>query len=111
MKTCRLSVQVITRQVTYPMKVKMKSHSHNFSLFHVNIRSLKHFDELHLLLHSSKTPFNIIGIPESRQLINREFPTNVDINDYELHSQPTKSACGGVAMYVKKSLDHKVLNH
>ena len=30
---------------------------------------------------------------------------------HQLHSQPTKSGCGGVAMYVKKSLDHKVLNH
>ena len=93
-------------------KANFNSHFHNFSLFHVNIRSLtKHFDELHLLLHSSEIPFDVIGISESKQLINREFPTNVEINDYQLHSQPTKSTCGGVAMYVKKSLDHKVLNH
>ena len=92
--------------------VSINSHYHNFSLFHVNIRSLtKHFDELHLLLHSSEIPFDVIGISESKQLINREFPRNVDINDYQLHSQPTKSACGGVAMHVKKSLHHKVLNH
>ena len=64
-----------------------------------------------MLLHSSEIPFDVIGISESKQLINREFPTNVEINDYQLHSQPTKSTCGGVAMYVKKSLDHKVLNH
>ena len=36
---------------------------------------------------------------------------NVDINHYQLHSQPTKGACRGMAMYVKKSLDHNVLNH
>ena len=64
-----------------------------------------------MLLHSSEIPFDVIGISESKQLINREFPTNVEINDYQLHSQSTKSTCGGVAMYVKKSLDHKVLNH
>ena len=93
-------------------KVNINSHSHNFSLFHVNIRSLtKHFDELHLLLHSSEIPFDVIGISDSKQVISREFLTNVDINDYQLHSQPTKSAFGGVAMYVKKSLYHKVLNH
>ena len=65
-----------------------------------------------MLLHSSKIPFDIIGISESKQLINRKFPINVDINEYQLHvhSQPTKSACGGVAMYVKKSLDHKIFN-
>ena len=33
------------------------------------------------------------------------------MHEDQLHSQPTKSECGGVAMYVKKSLDHKVLNH
>ena len=44
-----------------------------------------------MLLHnSSKIPLDIIGILESKQLINSEFPTNVDINDYQLHSQPTK---------------------
>ena len=89
-------------------KVNMKSHFHNFSLFHVNIRSLtKHFDEVHLLSHSSETQFYVIGISESKQLINREFPTNVDINDYQLHSQPTKSAWGAVAMYVKNFLSIK----
>ena len=57
------------------LKVNKTSHSHNFSLFHVNIRSLtKHFDKLHLLLHSSKIPFDIIGISKSKQLINRDFP-------------------------------------
>ena len=55
--------------------------------------------------------FDIIGILESKQSINSEFPTNIGINDYQLHSQPTESACGGVAMHVKKSLGHKVLNH
>ena len=39
-----------------------------FSLFHVNIRSLtKHFSELHLLINSTKIPFDIIGITESKQ--------------------------------------------
>ena len=72
-------------------KLNINSHSHNFSLFHVNIRSLtKHFDELHLLLHSLEIPFDVIGISESKQLINREFPTNVDINDYQLHSKKLK---------------------
>ena len=61
-----------------------------------------------MLLHFSEISFDIIGISESKQLINRAFPTNVDIND---HSQPTESIGGGVAMYVKKSHDHQVLNH
>ena len=82
----------------------------NFSLFHVNIRSLsKHFDELHSLLYSSKIPFDVIGVTETKQLVNKDFLTNVNIEDYQLHTQPTRSSCGGVAMYIKKALDHKIL--
>ena len=90
----------------------MTSQINNFSLFHVNIKSLtKHFEELHPLLYSSKIPFDVIGISESKQPVNKKFLTNVNLHEYQLHSQPAKSACGGVAMYVKKSLDHKVLHH
>ena len=93
-------------------KLNVTSQINNFSLFHVNIRSLtNHFEELHSLLCSSKIPFDVIGISESKQKVNKNFSTNVNLHEYQLHSQPTKSACGGVAMYVKKSLDHKVLNH
>ena len=43
--------------------------------------------------------------------MNKDFLTNVKINDYQLHTQPSKSSCGGIAMYVKKSLDHLVLSN
>ena len=93
-------------------KLNVTSQINNFSLFHVNIRSLtKHFEELHSLLYSSKIPFDVIGISEFKQPVNKNFLTDVNLHDYQLHSLPTKSACGGVSMYVKKSLDHKVLNH
>ena len=83
----------------------------NFSLFHVNIRSLsKHFDELHSLLYSTKIPFDVIGVTETKQLVNKDFLTDVNIGDYQLHTQPTRSCCGGVAMYIKKALDHKILH-
>ena len=48
-----------------------------FSLFHVNIRSLtKHFSELHPLINSTKIPFDIIGITESKQTIGMDFALN-----------------------------------
>ena len=74
----------------------------DFSLFHVNIKSMsKHFNELHTLLYASKNPFDIIGITVSKQSVNKGFLANVKTNDYQLHTQPSKSSCGGVAMYVK----------
>ena len=90
---------------------KVVTQAQNFSLFHVNIRSLtKHYDKLHSLLYSTKVPFDIIGITETKQSLGKEFLLNVNIHKYQLHSQPTKSACGGATLHVKKSLDHKVLH-
>ena len=86
----------------------MTSQINNFSLFHVKSLT-KHFEELHSLL--KQDTFGVIGISESKQPVNENFLNNVNLHEYQLHSQPTKSACGGVAMYVKKSFDHKVLNH
>ena len=93
-------------------KISNHHHTKDFSLFHVNIRSLsKHFNELHTLLHVSKISFDVIGITESKQSLNKDFLTNVKINDYQLHTQPSKSDCGSIAMYVKKSLDHLILSN
>ena len=52
--------------------LNVNKQSNNFSLFHVNIRSLcKHFDQLHSLLCSKKAPFDIIGITETKQIVNK----------------------------------------
>ena len=62
----------------------------NFSLFHVNIRSLsKHFDELHSPLYSTKIPFDVIGVTVTKQLVNKDFLTNVilRITSYMLNPQ------------------------
>ena len=90
-------------------RVHSNTHVPNFSLFYVNIRSLsKHFDSLHSLLCSTKIPFDVIGVTETKQLVNKDFLTNANIGDYQFkHTQPTRSSCGGVAMYIKKALDHK----
>ena len=80
-----------------------------FSLFLVIIKSLtKHFDELQTLINSAKNPFDILGITESKQLVGTKLPVNVNMDDYQIYSQPTKSTHGGVVMYVNKKLDHVV---
>ena len=80
-----------------------------FSLFHVNIQSLtKHFSELHSLINSTKIPFDIIGITESKQTIGMDFALNVNMIGYNIHTQPTKSLHGDIAMYLKKTLDYTI---
>ena len=63
-----------------------------FSVFHVNIRSLtKHFSELHSLTNSTKIPFDTTGITESKQTIGMDVSFNVNMDGYNIHTQPTKS--------------------
>ena len=70
------------------------------SLFHVDIRSLsQHIDELKNVLHASEIIFDFIGVSETKQLINKDFISNVDIEGYQMCSQPSKSTSGGVAIY------------
>ena len=50
---------------------------------------------------------DVIGISESNEKIDCGFVTNVNISGYNMHSTRTKSSAGGVALYVKSSLDYK----
>ena len=105
-------MKILCIQLTRNIYQNQLDHEANFSLFHANIRSLsKHFDELQSLLSATKTPFDIIGLTESKQSIDKDFLTNVKINDYRLHIQPSKSSSGGIAIYIKKSSDHSVLSN
>ena len=70
------------------------------------MRSLSaHIDELHQLLNTLKFNFDIIGISETKEQISG-FLKNVSINGYDLHSQYTSYAAGGVALYIKSNLDY-----
>ena len=48
----------------------------------------------------------MLGITETKEQIGKAFTTNVNIDEYHMHTQPTKSAPGGVAIYVNNKLDH-----
>ena len=64
-------------------------------MFHLNIRSLaSHFEELQASLGLCKFPFDIIhvGISETKHIDDHNLTTNVSLEGYSLHSQPTKSA-------------------
>ena len=78
---------------------KIKLPRQNFSIFHTNMRSLsKHFDLLHTQLSTINIPFDVTGISESKQQLDKSFFVNVDIKGYSMYTQPTKSSCGGCAI-------------
>ena len=37
-----------------------------------------------------------------------DFALNVDMDGYNIHTQPTKSSHGGIAMYLKNALDYTI---
>ena len=55
-------------------------------------------------------PFDVLGISETKQQVDEDFLSNVQINGYSLYTQPSKSACGGCALYVNSQLAHNVRN-
>ena len=55
-------------------------------------------------------PFDIIGISETKQQINKDFLVNVDMQAYSMVTQPSKNSCGGCAIYVNSQLDYLVRN-
>ena len=78
----------------------------HFSLFHVNTRSLsKSFDQLCTMLSALGVSFDLLEISESKQQAGKNFISNVNIEGYHIHTQPSKSAAGGVAIYLKDKLD------
>ena len=86
-----------------------KMSKETMSLFHMNIRSLSaHHDELSLLLAGLKFKFDVIGISETKEQSDREFLSNVHLPGYNIHTQPTKSPAGGVALYVNSTLNYRV---
>ena len=87
-------------------KMTLSSNKSYFSLFHVNLNSLDaHLDDLHATLDLLGFPFQVIGVSETRENVLRGFKMNIALHAYNLHSQPSSSAPGGVALYTSNSLN------
>ena len=55
-------------------------------------------------------PFDVIGISETK-LSDSSKINDLLLSGYTLHHQPTKSFCGGAAIYVNNKLDHFLRNN
>ena len=51
------------------------------------------------------SPFHLLGISETRENYSSGFKMNNNLDDYILHSQPYRSAAGGVAIYTIHTLN------
>lgn len=85
-------------------KLTLSSNKSYFSLFYVNSLDA-HLDDLHATSDLLGFPFQVIGVSETRENVLRGFKMNNVLHGYNLHSQPSRSAAGGVALYTSKSLN------
>ena len=99
----------VTCNVYDPEQLKPVYDQHNYSLLHLNIRSLsKHYDDLTSLLTTTGCSFDIIGCSES-WLNDYSCVDLFNLDGYTLHlkNRPNRRG-GGVCLYVKNSLFVKV---
>ena len=88
---------------------KLSIGNSSFSFLHANLRSLSaHIDDLKLLLDSIKLPFDILGISETKEQVNKDFLSNINLAGYDFYSQPSISAAGGVALYINSKLNYLI---
>jgi exonuclease III len=79
-----------------------------FSALHLNISSLsRHYDEFNELLSLLDLNFGIIGISESRFLINQPSPFNFSLEGYSVEHTPTESSAGGALLYISNRFSHQ----
>ena len=77
----------------------------DLALPHMNIRSLPlHLDELLTLLEHLSIDFQVIGLSEIKDSLESPIVSNIEIPGYKFHHTPSKSACGGVGIYVKSDI-------
>ena len=56
------------------------------------------------MLASLNFPFHVIGISETRENYSTGFKMNNNLNGFTLFSQPSRSAAGGVAIFMLVNL-------
>ena len=80
-----------------------------FSLLHLNIKSLSaHLTELSQLLSCFNFMFDVLGMYETKEQIDSGLLANVSLPGYNMHSTPSKTSVGSVALYIKSSLNYKL---
>ena len=84
---------------------KLEASCKDFTLFHMNIRSLSlHYEEFHALLSSLKIDFKVIGLSEIKASANAPIKSNISLPGYNFYHTVSQSAAGGVGIYVKLDL-------
>ena len=94
-----------SRYFILPELSSLQSSSSDFSILHINIRSLSlHHDELiSLSAHTNLNP-EVIGVSEIWHSMDNPISSNVDIPGYTFFKTQSLTQNGGVGLCIKDSL-------
>ena len=100
-----LDVRISSHYCTFEELRSKDITAKDLALLHMNIRSLPlHLDELLTLLEHLSIDFQVIGLSEIKDSLESPIVSNIEIPGYKFHHTPSKSACGGVGIYVKSDI-------
>ena len=85
---------------------QLLSENSSFSVLHANVRSLAaNHDKLINLISDLTHNFHLLGISETKIMIERDPVVNIDIPGYNFISQPSYHNAGGVGFYIRNDCD------
>ena len=100
-----INVSLSSQYYSPPELGNLEISNKDFTLFHMNIRSLSlHFEEFHALLSSLKIDFKVIGLSEIKASASAPIKSNITLPGYNFYHTMSQSAAGGVGIYVKLDL-------
>jgi len=83
----------------------------SFSALHCNISVQGNYDNFAYMLSELQFPFSVIGLSETKFMIDKDILTNIDLPGYDFISQPSLSHAGGVSFYVRQNLTYSILSN
>ena len=103
--TVNTSISINSQYCAFQDLSSLKASSKEFSLFHVNIRSLPlHHDEIYALKTNLHVDFEVIGLSEIKLSNNSLLNSNVGIPCYKFYFSSSVSSAGGVGFFIKSDV-------
>ena len=100
-----LSVHINSQYYKVEDLSSLEASKNEFSIFHMNIRSLPlHCDELISLLSNVNIECKVLGLSEIKLSKGAFVRPNIDIPGYKFYYTTSNSCAGGVGIYVKSNM-------
>ena len=92
--------------------IQSVSNCSSFSVLHANVRSLAaNHDKLISLLSDLTHNFHLLGISETKMMVDKDPVAIVNISGHNFFSQPSNQNAGGVGFYIRSDCEYHIRNN